>query len=104
MDTNIKRDNQNTNAKTSPQNDQENNTKFSDRNMHGDRPETQYINQPVSGQQVEIDRLFDIAYQGMYRITHHSPSSIGRPMRLCSMPAISPVDQRMRNRYDENEH
>ena len=94
----------NINAKTSPQNDQQNNTEFSNRNINGDRPETQHINQPVNQQQVEIDRLCDVADQGMYRRTHHSPSSIGRLMRLLSMPNVSSVQQRMRNRYDENEH
>ena len=37
----------NTSKRRSHQNDEENNTEFSDRNMHGDRPETQHINQPV---------------------------------------------------------
>ena len=92
------------NAKTSPQIDQENNTKSRNRNMHVDRLETQHINQSVNQQQVEIDRLCDVADQGMYRRTQHSPSSLGRLMRLHSTLKVSPVQQRMRNQYDENEY
>ena len=36
--------------------------------------------------------------------THQAPSSMGRPMRPHNIPNIFPVQQRMRNRYDENEH
>ena len=94
----------NANANTSLQNDQENNNESSNRNMHGDRPETQHINQPVNQQQVEIERIYDVADQAMYRRSHHSPSSISKAMRLHSTPNMSTVQQRMRNRYDENEY
>ena len=40
----------------------------------------------------------------MYRRIHQSPSSMGRLMRPHCMPNISPVQQGMRNKYDENEH
>ena len=76
--------------------------------MHGDRPDTLPMTQPllietVNQQQMKIDRLCDAADQGMYSGTHHSPSPIGRLMRLHSISNIFSVQQRMRNRYDENE-
>ena len=40
----------------------------------------------------------------MYRRTHLSPSSMDRLMTLCSIPNISPVQQKRRNRDDENDH
>ena len=97
-----------TSAKTSIQNGQENNTEVTDRNMQEGIPEIQPTNrllpvETVNQQQMEIDRLCDVADQGMYRRTHQSPSPMGRPMQPHSMPNISPVPQGMRNRYDENE-
>ena len=92
-----------TSAKASIQNGQENNIEVTDRNMQEGRPETQPTNQPLpvetaNQQQMEIDKLCDVADQGMYKRAHQSPSSMGRLMRPCSMPNISPVQQRMRNR------
>ena len=53
----------NTNGKTSLQFDQENNTESINRNMHGNGPEAQHINQSVNQHQVETGRLYDIADQ-----------------------------------------
>ena len=73
-------------------------------NTQENRAESHPTEQPVettTTQQVEIERLCEVADQGMYRRSHQPPSSRDRP---CSTLNVCPVHLGLENSYRDDEY